>query len=65
MAKSSCVHHFIIDAFNIGRCKYCPEVRDFGVLQQRVEWLKTAKSGKGGKKNRGKKRRRRKELIYV
>ena len=25
-------HHWIIDSNNVGRCLYCPEVRDFGKL---------------------------------
>ena len=30
-----CVHHWIIDEFNVGRCKNCPAVRDFGTLQKK------------------------------
>ena len=26
------VHYWIIDSYNVGRCKDCPEVRDFGKL---------------------------------
>ena len=25
-------HHWIINSSNVGRCLYCPEVRDFGKL---------------------------------
>ena len=25
-------HHWILDENNIGRCKYCPAVKDFGAL---------------------------------
>ena len=28
-------HHFIVDSNDIGRCVYCPEVRDFRKLQRR------------------------------
>ena len=28
-------HYWIIDSENVGHCKYCPEVRDFGRLLQR------------------------------
>jgi hypothetical protein len=31
-----CVHHWVIDEFNVGHCKNCPAVRDFGALQQGV-----------------------------
>ena len=29
-------HHFIINSDNVGQCKYCPEIRDFGRLLQRA-----------------------------
>ncbi len=43
MAKR-CVHHWIIDSENIGRCRKCPAVRDFGKLQWRgkVLWRESA-----------------------
>ena len=28
-------HHFIVDSNDVGRCAYCPEVRDFRKLQRR------------------------------
>jgi len=28
--KAECTHWWIIDYRDIGRCKYCPAVRDFG-----------------------------------
>ena len=33
MGNTACVHHWVIDEFNWGRCKNCPAVRDFGALQ--------------------------------
>jgi len=30
MAKSNCTHYWLIDSNNVGRCRYCGEVRDFG-----------------------------------
>ena len=30
--KGQCVHHWMIDNNNVGTCKKCGEVRDFGVL---------------------------------
>ncbi|MBA7669870.1 hypothetical protein ES703_78008 [subsurface metagenome] len=32
-------HHWIIDCNDIGRCIYCPEVRDFRKLQRREATL--------------------------
>lgn len=32
MSNKQCVHHWIIDEFNVGRCIKCPAVRDFGAL---------------------------------
>lgn len=32
----NCTHHWIIDSDNVGHCKYCPEVRDFGRLLERA-----------------------------
>jgi len=45
---SNCTHHFIIDSENVGRCKYCPAVRDFGRLLQR-EGVFTAAGWRGAK----------------
>ncbi len=30
--NEQCVHHWVIDEFNVGRCIKCPAVRDFGAL---------------------------------
>ena len=35
MDNNNCTHHWLIDSDNVGRCRYCPEVRDFGRLLQR------------------------------
>jgi len=32
---SNCQHYWIIDSNNVGHCKHCPEVRDFGKSLQR------------------------------
>lgn len=56
MDNNNCTHHWIIDSENVGRCKYCPAVKDFGKLQGRESKLLslTAKSG-GTKGKRGRK----------
>jgi len=33
--NTACVHHWVIDEFNVGRCKKCPAVKDFGALQEK------------------------------
>lgn len=30
--QDKCVHHWMIDNDNIGRCRKCPAVKDFGAL---------------------------------
>ena len=49
-------HHFIINSVNVGRCKYCPETRDFGqhFRQGNLDLEAKAKSG-GTKGKRGRK----------
>ena len=58
---SNCTHHFIIDSDNVGRCRYCPEVRDFGRLLQREGVFAVA--GRRGAKAR-KRGRKKKEVYY-
>ncbi len=52
MAKGNCTHHFIIDSDNVGRCRYCGEVRDFGKLQGRESKLSGLTAKSGGKRGR-------------
>lgn len=33
--KMPCVHYWVVDNKDIGTCKYCGEVRDFGSLYRR------------------------------
>ncbi|GAI99852.1 unnamed protein product [marine sediment metagenome] len=65
MANDDCTHHFIIDSDNVGRCKYCPEVKDFGRLLQRegVFVLAGRRGAKARKEVLGKKRGRKKRRI--
>lgn len=30
-----CVHYWVVDEHDVGRCKNCPAVKDFGALQKR------------------------------
>ncbi len=55
-------HHFIINSENVGYCKDCPEVRDFGRLLQRegvfvLAGRRGAKARKGVLGKKGKRRR--------
>jgi len=59
----NCIHYWIIGSDNVGRCRHCPEVMDFGRLLQRegvfaVAGRRGAKAKKGvlGKK-RGRKKK--------
>ena len=49
-----CVHHWMIDSENKGRCRNCGEERDFKMLQGREHGLGTGrqKSRKGGKSSK-------------
>jgi len=50
-----CVHHWVIDQFNVGRCKKCPAVRDFGALlkKQGADIVQVRlQSGKRGRKSK-------------
>ena len=41
-------HHFILNSENVGHCKYCPEVRDFGEILRRQGYGLRSKSKRGG-----------------
>jgi hypothetical protein len=56
---SNCTHHFIINSENVGHCRYCPEVRDFGRLLQR-EGVFVLAGRRGAKTSKGVVRRRKK-----
>ena len=60
-------HHFIVDSNDVGRCIYCPEVRDFRKLQRRAERLLEAKSKLGSRSKAiygyGRRGRRRKSEL--
>jgi len=65
---SNCTHYWIIDSDNVGHCKYCPAVRDFGRLLQRAGVFVVAgrRGAKARKEVLGKKRGRKKkeEIAY-
>jgi len=53
MAEGKCPpHHFIINSQNVGVCRDCPEVRDFGRLLQREGFGVRSKSKNGGTKGK-------------
>jgi len=60
---SSCTHYWIIDSENVGHCRHCPEVRDFGRLLQRAGVFAVAgrRGAKARKATMGKKRGRKKK----
>ena len=57
-----CTHWWIIGSDNVGRCRYCGEVRDFNRLLGREGQLTGLKAKSGGIK--GKRGRRKKEEFY-
>ena len=49
---SNCTHHFIIDSDNVGICRHCGEVRDFGKLQGHESKLLGLPSKRGGTRSK-------------
>lgn len=39
MANKQCIHYWILDNKDVGRCRYCGAVKDFGVLLRKFERL--------------------------
>ncbi|MBA7676225.1 hypothetical protein ES703_84466 [subsurface metagenome] len=68
---SNCTHYWIIDSDNVGHCRYCPEVKDFGRLLQRegvfaAAGRRGAKASKGvPRKPYGSRRRRKKKEEFL
>ena len=62
MAKSNCTHYWLIDSNNVGRCRYCGEVRDFGESLRRKGVFAVA-GRRGAKASKGKSGRKKKEEI--
>ena len=55
MSNEQCVHHWVIDQFNVGRCIKCPAVRDFGALMKKQDAdivQVRLQSGKRGRKKK-------------
>jgi len=64
MAEGKCPpHHWIINSENVGHCKYCPAVKDFGELLRR-EGVFAATGRRGAKASKGKRGRKKKEVFY-
>lgn len=60
-SRGNCKHHWIINSENVGRCKHCPEVRDFGELLRKngvfAAGRRGAKASKGVARSPYRKRR--------
>ncbi len=64
MVKHKCPpHHFIINSENVGYCKHCPAVKDFGKLLGGVEFGLRSKSKNGG--TRGKRGKGRATIAKI
>jgi len=53
--SEQCIHHWVIDASNVGHCIKCPAVRDFGALLKRqgADIVQArVQSGKRGRKRK-------------
>ncbi len=64
---SNCTHYWIIDSDNVGRCKHCPEVRDFGSLLRRAGVFVAAgrRGAKASEEVLGIKRGRKKKEVVL
>lgn len=57
MSNEQCPpHHWVIDQFNVGRCKKCPAVRNFGALLSK-EVAKVSKLAQEHGAKRGRKKK--------
>ena len=59
---NNCAHYWIINSDNVGHCRHCPEVRDFGLLLERAGVFvaagrRGAKAREEGLKKRGRKKK--------
>ena len=52
MDNNNCTHWWIINSENVGRCKFCGEVRDFGKSQGHESKLLGLKSKSGGTRSK-------------
>ena len=57
MSNEQCVHHWVVDEFNVGRCikPGCGAVRDFGNLlkyERKVSQIARQHDGKRGRKRK-------------
>jgi hypothetical protein len=64
---SNCTHYWLIDSNNVGHCKYCPAVKDFGelLMKQGVFVAAGRRGAKARKEVLGKKRGRKKKEVLV
>jgi len=54
-------HYWLINSENVGHCKYCPEVRDFGrLLQKNGVFVAVGRRGAKARKEAFGKRRKKK-----
>ncbi len=59
MSNEQCVHHWVVDELNVGRCKNCPAVKDFDALMNKDKKVAQILHPAGG----GKRGRKRKALV--
>jgi len=64
--NNNCTHHWLIDWDNVGHCKYCPAVKDFGeLLRRNGVFVVVGRRGAQARKEvlREKRRRKKKEDL--
>ena len=67
MDNNNCTHHWLLDSENVGHCKFCPEVRDFGRLLQREGVFAVAgrRGAKARKEVLGKRRKKKPKEEFL
>ncbi|MBA7634672.1 hypothetical protein ES703_42262 [subsurface metagenome] len=58
-------HYFMVNSENVGYCKDCPAVKDFGRLLQKEGVFAGRRGAKARKEVLGKKRRRKKKEVLT
>ncbi|MBA7649044.1 hypothetical protein ES703_56837 [subsurface metagenome] len=52
MGDKQCIHYWIVDNKDVGRCQYCGAMEDFGALMRRGAGLKTVSLTKSAAANK-------------
>ncbi len=63
MRVTRCVHYWFIDSYDVGRCRKCGRVKDFGRLLEKERQEKMAKLYPYARAKKGRKLRVRRGMV--